>query len=91
LKDDSLKKSSKFNFVLLYWSKPKIHKSRYEQIKFKKMASYWVKYTYNNNHVSGSAILTLKGGTESEAIANLKQQGRVPKDANVIILSIDKN
>ncbi len=53
------------------------------------MTSYRVKYTYG--YTSGSAVLTLKGGMESEAIANLKQQGRVPKDANVIILSIDKN
>lgn len=53
------------------------------------MASYFVKYKYNMT--SGSARLQLQGGTESEAIAKLKQQGRVPNDANVIILSIDKN
>ena len=53
------------------------------------MANYEVKYKVNNS--SSSRRLSLQGGSESEAIAKLKQQGSVPKDANVIILSIKKD
>jgi len=52
------------------------------------MATYDVKYKVGNT--STGRKLQLQGGSESEAIAKLKQQGSVPKDANVIILSIKK-
>ncbi len=52
------------------------------------MATYEVKYKVGNS--TTGTRLQLEGGTESEAIAKLKQQNNVPKDANVIILSIKK-
>jgi hypothetical protein len=52
------------------------------------MPSYRVKYKVKDTQ--SQTTLQLQGGMESEAIAKLKQQGTVPKDANVIILSIDK-
>ena len=52
------------------------------------MTTYTVKYKVGNT--STGRKLQLQGGSESEAIAKLKQQGSVPKDANVIILSITK-
>jgi hypothetical protein len=52
------------------------------------MATYYVKYKVNNT--TSGINLQLQGGTESEAIAKMKQQNNVPKDANVIILSIEK-
>jgi hypothetical protein len=66
----------------------KILKSRANKFNFKKMASYHVKYKVNNT--TSGITLQLQGGTESEAIAKMKQQNNVPKDANVIILSIEK-
>lgn len=51
------------------------------------MKSYEVKYRVN--HTQSRTILQLHGGTESEAIAKLKQRGTVAKDAIVIILSIE--
>jgi hypothetical protein len=53
------------------------------------MASYRVKYKVNNTTTS-TTLQLIGNGTESEAIAKLKQQNNVPKDANVIILSIEK-
>jgi hypothetical protein len=47
------------------------------------------KVKYRVNHTQSRAILQLHGGTESEAIAKLKQRGTVPQDATVIILSIE--
>ncbi|MDB5256805.1 MAG: hypothetical protein JWM14_1500 [Chitinophagaceae bacterium] len=52
------------------------------------MATYKVKYKVGNS--SSERHLQLIGGTESEAIAKLKQQNNVPKDANVIITLIEK-
>jgi hypothetical protein len=52
------------------------------------MATYHVKYKVNNT--TSGITLQLQAGTESEAIAKMKQQNNVPKDANVIILSIEK-
>jgi len=52
------------------------------------MASYYVKYKVNNT--TSGIYIQLEGGTESEAIAKMKQQNNVPKEANVIILSIEK-
>lgn len=52
------------------------------------MASYRVRYKVNSS--TSGTTLQLQGGTESEAISKLKQQGSVPRDANVIILSIEK-
>jgi hypothetical protein len=52
------------------------------------MATYYVKYKVNNTTTGTN--LQLQAGTESEAIAKLKQQSTVSKDANVIILSIEK-
>jgi hypothetical protein len=66
----------------------KIHKSRANKFNFKKMPTYNVKYRVNDS--TTSRTLNLVGGTESEAITKLKQQSSVPKDANVIILSIEK-
>ncbi len=51
------------------------------------MRNYKVKYRHGNNH--GMRTLTLRGGTESEAIFKLKERGSVPRDADVIILSIE--
>jgi hypothetical protein len=53
------------------------------------MANYTVRYRVNNT--TSGIVLNLDGGTESEAIAKMKQQNNVPKDATVIILSISKN
>ena len=53
------------------------------------MPSYTVKYKVKDS--TTSITLNLEGGTESEAIAKMKSQNNVPKDANVIILSIVKN
>jgi hypothetical protein len=52
------------------------------------MDNYEVKYKVN--HTTTSTRLRLQGGGESEAIAKLKSQGTVAKDATVIILSIKK-
>jgi hypothetical protein len=52
------------------------------------MATYNVKFKVNTT--TRETTLQLQGGTESEAIARLKAQSSVPKDANVIILSIVK-
>jgi hypothetical protein len=52
------------------------------------MANYNVKYRVNNT--TTSITLNLEGGTESEAVAKMKQQNNVPRDANVIVLSIEK-
>ncbi len=52
------------------------------------MPNFNVKYRVNNT--TTSILLNLEGGTESEAIAKMKQQNNVPKDATVIILSIEK-
>lgn len=51
------------------------------------MNNYEVKYRVN--HTNSKVILQLHGGTESEAVAKLKQRGTVAKDANVIVLSIE--
>jgi hypothetical protein len=48
--------------------------------------SYYVKYKVNNT-TSGTSM-HLYGPNESEAIAKLKAQGSVSRDAVVIILSI---
>lgn len=53
------------------------------------MATYTVKYKVGNT--STGRKLQLQGGSESEAIAKLKQQGNVPANADVIILSITKD
>ena len=50
------------------------------------MQSFLVKYKVNNTY--SQRTLQLHGGTESEAVAKLKQQNSVAKDANVIILTI---
>lgn len=52
------------------------------------MESYKVKYKVN--HTNSQMTMKLHGGTESEAIAALKQKQSVPKDATVIILSIER-
>jgi len=52
------------------------------------MARYNVKYKVKDS--TTSITLNLDGGTESEAIAKMKAQNNVPKDAQVIILSITK-
>jgi hypothetical protein len=52
------------------------------------MNSYKVKYKVNQT--TTSTTLQLHGGSESEAVAKLKQQNSVPKNADVVILSIDK-
>lgn len=51
------------------------------------MKSYRVKFKVNNS--TRSTILQLHGGTESEAIEKIKKSGGVPKDATIIILSIE--
>jgi hypothetical protein len=51
------------------------------------MKNYKVKYRHGNIH--GMRTLTLRGGTESEAIYKLNERGSVPRDADVIILSIE--
>lgn len=53
------------------------------------MDTYEVKYKVGNT--STGRKLKLKSGTESEAISILKEQNSVPKDSQVIILSIKKN
>ena len=52
------------------------------------MPSYRVSYQVGNSH--STTTLQLEGGMESEAIAKLKSQSTVNKDANVIIKSIQK-
>lgn len=52
------------------------------------MAAYHLKYKVNNT--TSGITLQLNSGTESEAIAKMKQQNNVPKDASVVILSIEK-
>jgi len=52
------------------------------------MANYYVQFKVGNS-TSGRDV-SLDSGTESEAIAKLKASSMVPKDANVIILSIRK-
>ena len=52
------------------------------------MPNYKVKYKVDNS--TSSTTLNLYGGTESQAIAELKRRSSVPKDKNVIILSIEK-
>jgi len=51
-------------------------------------AMYYVKYKVGNS--TSGRDLTLEYGSEGEAIAKLKAQSSVPKDANVIILGIQK-
>ncbi len=50
------------------------------------MKSFLIKYKVNNTF--SQRTIQLHGGTESEAIAKLKQQNSVDKDANVIVLEI---
>jgi len=52
------------------------------------MAMYYVKFKVGNT--TSSRDLSLEGGTESEAVAKLKAQSSVAKDADVIILSIQR-
>ena len=52
------------------------------------MAMYYVKYKVGSS--TSGRDLSLDSGSESEAIAKLKAQNSVPKDANVIILSIQR-
>ena len=52
------------------------------------MASYRVKYKVKHSY--SSVTLSLNSGTESEAIDKMKKQHTVPKDADVVILSIEK-
>ncbi len=52
------------------------------------MAKYNVKYRIGSSNATRK--LELSGGSESEAIDRLKRSSTVPKDANVIVLSIDK-
>ncbi len=52
------------------------------------MAQFDVKYKVKNS--TSNITLSLEGGMESEAIAKLRQQGTVAKDAQVVILSITK-
>jgi hypothetical protein len=52
------------------------------------MPLYNVRYRVKDS--TTSITLNLEGGTESEAIAKMKQQSNVPKDAIVIVLSIEK-
>lgn len=56
------------------------------------MNSYRVKYRVVDSASSTNATATimLHSGCESEAITALKQRGTVRKDADVIILSIEK-
>ena len=51
------------------------------------MKRYTVKYRINNT--DSKTTLMLKGGGESEAIAKLKAQNSVPKDADVIIYFVN--
>jgi hypothetical protein len=53
------------------------------------MDNYEVKYKVNLS--TTTTRIRLQGGTESEAIAKLKSQGTVAKDATIIILSIKKS
>lgn len=50
------------------------------------MASYKIKYKHGKN--TASANLQLKAGTESEAIAVLKQRNPSYKNETVVILEI---
>lgn len=50
-------------------------------------SNYKVKYRVGNTQ--SMRTLQLRDGMESEAIAKLKQQGSVPKEADVVILSIE--
>lgn len=52
------------------------------------METYKVKYKVN--HTNSQMTMKLHGGSESEAIASLKQKQSIPKNAEVIILSIEK-
>lgn len=52
------------------------------------MSSYKVKYKVNNS--TSQTTLQLNSGSESEAAAKLKSQGTVPKDSEVIILSVER-
>lgn len=56
------------------------------------MNSYRVKYRVVGSASSTNATTTimLHSASESEAIAALKQRGTVRRDADVIILSIEK-
>jgi hypothetical protein len=56
------------------------------------MNSYRVRYRVVDSASSTNATATimLHSGSESEAITALKQRGTVRKDADVIILSIEK-
>ncbi len=51
------------------------------------MKSYKVKYKVNNT--TTIKTMQLQGGTESEAIEKLKKSNGLPKEGNVIILSIE--
>lgn len=51
------------------------------------MKSYRVKYKVNSS--TTTRILLLHGGMESEALDKIKKSGGVPKDAKIIILSIE--
>lgn len=53
-----------------------------------KLEAYTVKYRVNNTQ--SSTTLHLYSDSESQAIAKLKEHCTVPKDANVIILLIQK-
>jgi hypothetical protein len=52
------------------------------------MFSYKVKYRIG--YTNAVSTIQLINGSESEAISKLKQNYAVPKDANVMILSIEK-
>lgn len=52
------------------------------------MPMYKIKYRWGNS--VRSTRLLLQGGTESETVMKLKQQNSVPKDADIVILSIEK-
>ena len=56
------------------------------------MNSYRVKYRVvgSASSTNATATIMLHSGSESEAITALKQRGTVRKDADVIILSIEK-
>ncbi|MBM6946551.1 MULTISPECIES: hypothetical protein [Bacteroides] len=56
------------------------------------MNSYRIKYRIQSAGSATNATTTimLHSGSESEAITALKQRGTVRKDADVIILSIEK-
>ena len=48
--------------------------------------SYEVKFKVGNSY--STRILTLQGGSESEAIDKLYSQGTVPRGQQIVILSI---